>query len=186
MEGLERRRNTRLWIVAAVVVVLVVALLPALVAYRYTSPEQRDEFVTHPWRGWSFVLAALAVPGDSSLKTSGDALRKADWVFRDTAVDPTEVQLLFVTAGEPYDFSQELAGGSSEARVTPSYRFIWEARGTVPTGPGQAAASEPAVVALFDYETGQLLYDVRADLPAAWFETPAAPSAAPSATPTAQ
>ena len=38
---------------------LVVALLPALVAYRYTSPVQRGEFVSHPWRGWSFIAAAL-------------------------------------------------------------------------------------------------------------------------------
>jgi hypothetical protein len=182
----ERRRNTRLWVVAAIVVVLVVALLPALVAYRYTSPEQRDEFVSHPWRGWSFVLAALAVPGDSALKTSGDALRKADWIFSDTGIDPTEVQLLFVTAGRPYDFSQQVAGQNAEAKVTPTYRFIWEVRGTVPSGPEQGADRAAAVVALFDYETGRVLYDVRRDLPAEWFQTPASPSATPSATPAAQ
>lgn len=177
---MERRRNTRLWIVAAVVLILVVALLPALVAYRYTSPSQRGDFVSHPWRGWSFVLAALGVPGESRLKTSGEALRKADWLFKGSAVDPQEVQLLFVAAGEPYDFSQKVAGVSSGAQVTPSYRFIWEVRGTVPTGAGPSAAQEMAVVMLLDYETGRVLYDVRADLPADWLETPSFPSPSPS------
>lgn len=163
-----------------VVLILVVALLPALVAYRYTSPAQRGDFASHPWRGWSFVVAALGVPGDSELKTSGEALRKADWLFRGTAVDPQEVQLLFVTAGEPYHFSQNVAGVSSGAQVTPSYRFIWEVRGTVPTEAGPGAAQEMAVVMLLDYETGRVLYDVRADLPADWLETPSSPSPSPS------
>lgn len=178
-----RRRNTRLWVIAAIAVVLVVALLPALVAYRYTSPDQRGDFVSQPWLGWSFVAAALRVPGDSELKTSGEALRKADWLFKRTAIDPREVQLLFVTEDEPYDFSQEVAGVRANAEVTPSYRFIWEVRGTVPTGTAPGAARETAVVALLDYETGRLLYDVRADLPASWLESPASPSAAPSPAP---
>lgn len=177
---MERRPNTRLWVFAAVVVTLVVALLPALIAYRYTAPDQRGDFVSHPWRGWSFAAAALAVPGDSELKTAGEALRKADWVFRDSAVDPSEVQLLFVTADEPYHFSQDVGGIHAGVEVTPSYRFIWEVRGTVPTAVGPSAVHETAVVALLDYETGRLLYDVRADLPAGWLESPASPSTTPS------
>jgi len=174
------KRNTRLWVIAAVVVVLVVALLPALVAYRYTSPDQRGDFVSHPWRGWSFIAAALRVPGDSELKTSGDALRKSERLFGRTAIDPQEVQLLFVVAGEPYAFTQEVAGIRAGAEVTPKYRFIWEVRGTVPTGLGAGAAREDAVVALLDYETGRLLYDVRQDLPADWLETQPAPSSTPA------
>jgi hypothetical protein len=162
----ERRPNTRLWVFAAVVVTLVVALLPALIAYRYTAPDQRGDFVSHPWRGWSFAAAALAVPGDSELKTAG--------------VDPSEVQLLFVTADEPYHFSQDVGGIHAGVEVTPSYRFIWEVRGTVPTAVGPSAVHETAVVALLDYETGRLLYDVRADLPAGWLESPASPSTTPS------
>ena len=166
--------------VGLVAAVVVVALLPALVAYRYTSPVQRGEFVSHPWRGWSFAAAALRVPGDSELKTSGNALRKADWIFKRTSVDPLEVQLLFVAADKPYEFSQEVGGTTVTADVTPSYRFIWEVRGTVP-GPG----SEPqtVVVALLDYETGRLLYDVRDDLPEEAQEVPASPTPAPAASP---
>lgn len=173
-----RRRNTRVIVVAVLVVALLVALLPALVAYRYTSPVQRDEFVSHPWRGWSFVAAALRVPGDSELKTSGDALRKADWLFKGSAVDPQEVQLLFVTADEPYHFTQTVAGDGMEAEVTPSYRFIWEVRGTVPAA-GTETEPEEAVVALLDYETGRLLYDVRGDLPEALPEAPAPSTTTP-------
>jgi hypothetical protein len=170
-----RRRNTRLWVAVIVVVTLAVALLPALVAYRYTSPVQRGDFVSHPWRGWSFLVAALGVPGDSELKTSGEALRKAEWLYRQSGIDPREVQLLFVAAGEPYAFGQEIAGSRIEAAVTPEYRFIWEVRGSVPTGAGPDAPHETVVVALLDYETGRLLYDVRDDLPVTWL----APSPAP-------
>jgi hypothetical protein len=175
----DRKRNRKLIAAGLVVMVVVVALLPALVAYRYTSPVQRGDFVTQPWKGWSFVAAALRVPGDSELKTSGEALRKADWLFKGTAVDPREVQLLFVTADEPYDFTQELGGRTVTAEVTPSYRFIWEVRGTVPAA-GQAAESGSVVVALLDYQTGRLLYDVRRDLPADALDTPGTPTAAPS------
>ena len=164
-------------------VTLVIAMLPALVAYRYTSPDQRGAFVSHPWRGWSFVAAALRVPGDSELKTSGEALRKADWLFKGSAVDPREVQLLFVTAEEPYEFSQQVAGIRGGAEVTPSYRFIWEVRGTVPGSAAPGGEQHTAVVALLDYQTGRLLYDVRADLPADWLESPASTSVAPSPTP---
>ncbi len=177
---MNRRRNKRLVAIGLVVAVVVVVFLPALVAYRYTSPVQRDEFVTHPWRGWSFVAAALRVPGDSELKTSGEALRKADWIFKGTPVDPLEVQLLFVTADEPYHFTQRVLGRTVDAEVTPSYRFIWDVRGTVPGGAGRPAEPERVVVALLDYQTGRLLYDVRRDLPAEVLEAPAAPAAAPT------
>lgn len=167
------RRAQRLWVGAAVLFVVALALLPALVAYRYTAPSQRGDFVSHPWRGWSFVIAALRVPGHSKLKTSGEALRKADWLFRDSVVDPVEVQLLFVTADEPYAFTQQVVGRTAGAEVTPSYRFIWEVRGTVPTGASPRTPRATAVVALLDYETGRLLYDVRVDLPPEWLERPA-------------
>lgn len=181
----ERRHNTRLWITVAVVAAVVVALLPALVAYRYTAPGQRGEFLSHPWRGWSFLGAALRVPGDSELKTSGEALRKAEWLFKDSVVDPVEVQLLFVKAGEPYAFSQDVAGRQVVAEVTPSYRFIWEVRGTLPGGTGPGASPSTVVVALLDYETGRLLYDARTDLPPDRLDEPASSTPGASASPPA-
>ena len=153
-------RSRRFIVMVAVVIALVVFLLPAFVAFRYTAPEQRGQFVTHPWRGWSFALAALAVPTHSQLKTSGMALRKADWLFKGTVVDPREVQLLFVRQDNPYTFTHAVDGRRLVTTITPRYRFIWQVRGVVDTVPD----SSLAVVALMDYETGRMLYDVRDDL----------------------
>ena len=180
-----RFRSKKFLAVAAVIAVIVVFALPAFVAYRYTAPEQHSEFITHPWRGWAFVLAALAVPGDAQLKTSGMALRKADWMFKGTAVDPREVQLLFVPKRRAYVFTHAIGGRSVTSTVVPSYRFIWQVEGVVDTLPGRAYM----VVALLDYDTGRVLYDVRDSLrpselaPEPPSPTPSEPTPAPSATP---
>lgn len=153
-------RSRRFFIVVITVVVVLVLVLPAFVAFRYTAPDQRGQFLTHPWRGWSFAYSALAVPTDSQLKTSGMALRKADWLFEGTVVDPLEVQLLFVPQDRPYTFTNIISGRAVTATVTPSYRFIWQVRGLVAGMPDDTLV----VVALMDYETGRMLYDVRDDL----------------------
>jgi hypothetical protein len=171
--------------VAVVVAALVVFALPAFVAYRYTAPEQRSAFITHPWRGWGFVYAALAVPGDAKLKTSGMALRKSDWMFKGTAVDPREVQLLFVPKDKAYTFTHAIGGRSVTSTVVPSYRFVWQVEGVVDTIPGGGHM----VVALLDYDTGRVLYDVRDSLrpselaPEPPSPSPSEPAPSPSATP---
>jgi len=149
------------WSVIAILVVLI-ALLPALAAYRYTAPAQRNDFVTHPWRGWSFLWTALAVPADSKLKTSGQALRESKRLFRDSEINPTEVQLLFVAKGKPYSFAHGVPGAETTSTVTPEYRFIWQVTGRVDI-PG---SDTKLVVALLDYASGAVLYDIREDLPA--------------------
>jgi len=141
-------------------VVLAVVVLPALVAYRYTAPEQRGDFLRRPWHAWAFAYAALAVPADAELKTSGMALRKGEWLFRGTVIDPQEVQLVFTPQGMPYTFTHDIGAREVTSTVTPSYRFIWQVRGEVGTLPGSA----PTVVALLDYRTGRVLYDIRDDL----------------------
>jgi hypothetical protein len=155
-----RSRSKTSLAVACALAALVVFLLPALVAYRYTAPAQRNEFVSHPWRGWSFAVAALAVPGGSKLKTSGMALRKAVWLYKGTAVDPREVQLLFVPPGKPYRFRHAIGGRTLTSSVTPAYRFIWQVQGIVDT----VSTHHYTLVAMLDYDTGRLLYDVRHDL----------------------
>jgi hypothetical protein len=155
-----RFRDKRFLAVAIVVAALVIFVLPAFVAFRYTAPEQRGQFLTRPWRGWSFAWAALAVPSGSELKTSGMALRKADWLFKGTAVDPREVQLLYVKREQPYVFRHSLDGRELTSTVVPSYRFIWQVQGVVDT----ISDSSHTVVALLDYDSGHVLYDVRDDL----------------------
>jgi hypothetical protein len=177
--GMTRSRQKRFIAVAIVVVALFVFLLPAFVAYRYTAPEQRGQFVTHPWRGWNFAWAALAVPGDSELKTSGMALRKADWLFKGTAVDPREVQLLFVKKKQPYTFRHSIDGRVLTGTVVPNYRFIWQVQGVVDTVSGRSRS----LVALLDYSTGRILYDIRDDLTPAELSPPPGDSASPSPAP---
>lgn len=175
-----RFRSKKFLALAAAIVAIVVFALPALVAYRYTAPEQRSEFAAHPWRGWAFAYAALAVPGDAVLKTSGMALRKADWMFKGTVIDPREVQLLFVPKHRPYTFTQAVDGHPVTSTVVPSYRFIWQVQGAVDTIPGNAET----IVALLDYDTGRVLYDVRDSLPPAELApqhpSPSPPEPAPS------
>jgi hypothetical protein len=170
-------RNKKALVVVVVILALFVFLLPALVAYRYTARDERNQFLTHPWRGWSFALAALAVPGDSQLKTSGMALRKAAWLFKGTSVDPREVQLEFVRKRHPYPFTHTVNGRTVTTTVKPSYRFIWQVRGMVDTLPDKTLT----IVALLDYRTGRLLYDIRSDLlPSQIVPEPVvAPSASP-------
>lgn len=152
-----RRRSL---VIAGVIAVLLALVLPALVAHRYTAPEQRGEFVRRPWRGWAFAYAALAVPGSSELKTSGMALRKAEWIFKGTAMDPREVQLLYTMDDAPHAYSNIIGERRVTGSVTPSYHFIWQVRGSIETLPGTTRV----IIALLDYETGRVLYDIRDDL----------------------
>jgi hypothetical protein len=168
-------RSRRFLVVFVVIVAFAAIVLPALVAYRYTAQEQRSEFVRRPWRGWAFAYAALAVPGRSQLKTSGMALRKAEWLFKGTAVDPREVQLLFATQDVPFTFDHDIGARTVTSTVTPSYRFIWLVRGSIAT----ISDSSKTIVALLDYETGRMLYDARDDL----LPSELAPSRSPSASP---
>ena len=155
-----RFRSKRFLVVAVVLAALFVFLLPAFVAFRYAAPSQQGDFIRHPWRGWGFAYAALAVPGDAALKTSGMALRKADWMFKGTVVDPREVQLLFVPKGKPYGFTNSIDGRVVTSTVVPAYRFIWQVQGAVDT----ISDRTDTIVALFDYDTGRVLYNVRNDL----------------------
>ena len=174
-----RIRDKRFLAVAIVVATLVVFVLPAFVAFRYTAPEQRGQFLTKPWRGWSFAYAALAVPSGSELKTSGMALRKADWLYKGTVVDPREVQLLFVARKQPYTFEHSIDGRRLTSTVVPSYRFIWQVQGEVNT----VSEETDTIVALLDYRTGRILYDIRDDLTSAELAPTPGASASPSPAP---
>jgi hypothetical protein len=176
-----RNRNRRFWLLLVAVAVLIVFYLPSLVAFRYTAAAQNTSFLTHPWRSWSFIATALTVPGDSRLKTSGIALRRADNVLRGSAVDPHEVRLLFLKAGRPYTFTHRIGGRTLTTTIRPPYRFVWQVSGHI-----DGVGGPDTIVAMLDYRSGRWLYDVRHDLPASASAEPASGSAttpSPSATP---
>jgi len=168
-----RNRTKHFWAILIVVVALIVFYLPSLVAFRYTAAEQRTSFLTHPWRSWSFAYTALTVPGDSKLKTSGQALRTAQSLFAGSQVHAREVRVLFLAAGQPYSFTNRVAGVEVTATIKPRYRFVWRVTGTVDVAPRTTV-----VVAMLDYRSGDLLYDVRSDLP-----QPLTPMPGPSVSP---
>jgi len=174
-----RFRDKRFVVVAVVVAAVVIFVLPAFVAFRYTAPQQRGQFLTKPWRGWSFAWAALSVPSNAELKTSGMALRKADWLYKGTVVDPREVQLLFVKRKQPYTFTHAIDGRSVTTTVVPSYRFIWQVQGSVDT----VSDKSDTIVALLDYKTGRVLYDIRDDLTPAELAPQPGDSSSPSPAP---
>ena len=177
--GARPGRGRQLLVVAIVAAAVVIFIFPAFVAFRYTAPSQRMEFVRAPWRGWSFVLAAVGVPGNAALKTSGMALRKAQWVFKGTAVDAREVQLLFVPSRRPYTFTHTVDGRALTSTVTPTYRFIWQVEGAVDT----LSDRTPTIVAMLDYRTGRVLYDIRDDLLPSELTPEQSPTPSPSSVP---
>lgn len=177
--GMIRFRDKRFLAVAIVVAAVIIFVLPAFVAFRYTAPQQRWQFLGRPWRGWSFAYAALTVPGSAELKTSGMALRKADWLYKGTAVDPREVQLLYVAAKRPYTFAHDIDGRSLTGTVVPTYRFIWQVQGAVNT----ISDRGDTIVALLDYASGRVLYDIRDDLTPAELTPQPSETASPSPAP---
>jgi hypothetical protein len=175
-----RNRTRRFWVTLIVVVAAAVFYLPSLVAFRYTAAPQNTSFFTHPWRSWSFAFTALTVPGDAKLKTSGEALRKAEVVWKQSAVNPDSVRVMFVSGGEPLTFTHEVAGSEVTTTVTPPYDLVWQVRGDITSPDGKVSENE--IVGLLDYRSGKVLYDVRKDLPQS---PPATVSPSPAASPSA-
>ena len=166
-----KKHGKRFWATLALVAAIVVFYFPSLLAFRYTADAQSSSFLTHPWRSWDFLFTALTVPGDSRLKTSGAAMRKAEELFDKTRVEVTEVRLLFLPAHVPYTLTQRLATRTVTTHISPPYRFVWQVEGTV-----RAVGSRVLVVMLLDYRSGGVLYDITADLPG----VPSSPAPAPT------
>lgn len=170
-----RGRSKLFWALVALAVAAVVFYLPSLVAYRYTATSQNAGFLSHPWRSWSFLVAALTVPGDSQLKTSGAAFQRADQLFQGGDFEVIAARLLYLTPGEPYAFSplpddaddadlpdalRSLSADPSRWQVTivPPFRFVWQIEGRLRSG------DRELVIAMLDYRSGDVLWDIRGEL----------------------
>jgi hypothetical protein len=155
-----RHHGTRFWVALGLAAAVFVFYFPSLIAYRYTADTQNSAFLSHPWRSWSFLYTAFTVPGDSRLKTSGVAFRKADAAFEGTALSVVQVRLLFLPKNKPYTLSQQLGARRVTVTVLPPYRFVWEVEGT----DSAVAGERRLVIMLLDYRSGAVLYDIRKDL----------------------
>lgn len=158
-------KSKRFWIALGVCAVVFVFYFPSLVAYRYTASSQNTTFLTHPWRSWAFAFDAFTVAGDSQLKTSGAAYRDAEHVFSGTSVRVEQARLLFLPAGKPYTFAQTVDRRRVKTTIVPPYRFVWQIEGHVRSSEtGRFDEQNDVIVGLFDYRSGRMLYDVRANL----------------------
>ncbi|MBI5444492.1 MAG: hypothetical protein HY900_25180 [Deltaproteobacteria bacterium] len=134
-----------------IVVAVLILALPLPVAERYTSPTQDGQYLSDPLRAYRFVIAAATVSPSSVLNTSGEALARAKELFADTELRPNKVELLFLDDSKPYEYLTE--GGQTLYAPTPG-QFIWEVWGV---SPGDSPDGPGDVVALLDYDTGELL-----------------------------
>jgi len=174
-----RSRSRAFWVLVIVIVAAIVFYLPSLVAFRYTAASQNRSFLSHPWRSWAFIYTTLTVPGDSQLKTSGQALRKAISLFAGSGLDPHEVRLLFLPKGQPYTFTHDVGSRSVTTTITPPYRFVWQVSGSI----DKFDPKKATIVAMLDYHSGDALYDVRTDIPGGGGTEPTEPSPTPSLSP---
>jgi len=162
-----RGRSKLFWALVALVAALVVFYLPSLVAYRYTAGSQNASFLTHPWRSWRFLVAGLTVPGDSRLKTSGAAYQEADRLFRGSELEVVAARLLYLDPGDAYTFEplpadadrSGLPADLDQATIVPPFRFVWQIEGRV------RRSGQDLVIAMLDYRSGDVLWDVREELP---------------------
>jgi len=124
---------------------LVLSILPAPIAERYTSPTQDGQYLFSPARSYGFVLA-LARTGDSAvLGSSGKALAKAKSVFTDDRTYPSKVELLYLPDRRTYTYAS-LSGQILTILDPPD--FVWEIWGPAP---------QPDVVGFLDYVSAERL-----------------------------
>ena len=144
----------RRWAIVVIVVVLLILVLPMPVAERYTSPTQDGQYLGDPIRSYRFVYAAATVSPSSTLNTSGEALAKAKGIFSGSEFRPNKVELLFLGGAGPYEY---LTDAGAILSVPSPGTFIWEVWGLVP---GEQDNAPTDVIALLDYETGEVLASV--------------------------
>ena len=145
----------RRWAIVVVVVVLIILVLPMPVAERYTSPTQDGQYLGDPIRSYRFVYAAATVSPSATLNTSGKALTKAKSIFSGSDFRPNKVELLFLDGAGPYEY---LTDTGATLSVPSPGTFIWEVWGLSPGEPDNAPTD---VIALLDYETGEVLASVK-------------------------
>ena len=133
-------------------VLIVLLLLPAVVAERYTSPTQDGRYVLNPLKAWGFVLTLVGVDDSAALGSSGEALKRARVAFMDSAERPVKVELLYLPDAEPYVYVKKT--GRTLLIAAPP-RLVWEVWGR---SGDEAGSDEPVdVIGFLDYSSGRLL-----------------------------
>lgn len=134
-------RHRLIWIVLLVLVVLLV--LPASVAERYTSPTQDGQYLVSPIRSYGFIITLAGVGGSAALGNSGKALIKAKDLFAGDKDRPTKVELLYLPDSKPYSY---ISRSGRVLSIAAPPKLVWEVWG---------AGSQPEVIGFLDYVSGE-------------------------------
>jgi hypothetical protein len=142
----------RRWIWVVLGVVILALVLPMPIAERYSSPTQDGQYLLHPMHSYEFVLTVLKASGSSKFRTSGQALVRAKSVFAQSRLMPSAVHLLFFADPESYSYT---AKGGQVLTLERPPSFVWEVWGTLTVNGSPQGQRD--VIALLDYDTGELL-----------------------------
>lgn len=137
------RKRRFVWLVLSMLIVLL--LLPAPIAERYTSPTQDGQYLLSLIRSYGFILTLARIGDSAALSSSGKALVKAKGVFTNGRAYPARVELLYLPDLEPYAYVN--TSGETLIIASPP-KLVWEI-----WGPG----SRPDVIGFLDYVTGEPL-----------------------------
>lgn len=150
-----RRTRTRLFLAAALIVVLAGLWVPVVVAGHYADgPGGADVGYARVDRGWKFVYHSIRLSRDARLGTSELALDRARDVWAGSPVAQS-VELVYMDG--PFVVPVP-AGGTTPAAdhrvAVPLSRLGWVVRGRISGGP-------PQMIGLLDMHTGRVAWNIR-------------------------
>ena len=150
-----RGSRTRLFLAAALIVVLAGLWAPVLVASHYADgPGGAEVGYARVDRGWKFVYHAIRLSRDARLGTSEAALARARDVWAGSPV-AERVELVYMDGAFVVPIPPGGATPAEERRVAvPLSRLGWVVRGRIRGGP-------PQMIGLLDLHSGRVAWNIR-------------------------
>lgn len=150
-----RGSRTRLFLAAALIVVLAGLWAPVLVAGHYADgPGGAEVGYARVDRGWKFVYHAIRLSRDARLGTSEAALSRARDVWAGSPVAES-VELVYMDGAFAVPVPPGGATPTEERRVAvPISRLGWVVRGRVRGG-------SPQMIGILDLHTGRVAWNIR-------------------------
>jgi hypothetical protein len=151
-----RGKRARIILVAVVVVLVVAAWVPVLIAERYADgPGGADIGHARLDRGWEFVYQAVRLSRGARLGDDELALHQARQVWAGPPALAQSVDLVYMDG--PFRVPVPQGGvppAPDRATAEPLSRLGWVVRGRVCDGP-------PQPIGILDYPTGRVAWNIR-------------------------
>lgn len=137
--------------------VVAVALVPSIVASRYSSgPGGAQGVAGRPLRGWEFIVDAVEQSRNAQLGSGQSALERARnevWAGRPAVADSVELVWNDGPFAVPVPDDGHLPAGTNRVAL-PDGSLAWVVTGRFDGGPEQ-------MIGLLDYDSGRVLWDIR-------------------------